>query len=122
MLLLVAFPRCSSVFSQSNVLNFRSRIAFTIQPASLTDNNLAKDERQALKRLRNDDDIVILSADKGRGTVIMDKTDYHDKTLATNRLTNYLNETRLQHFNENSAVNYFNLTKLTRSTSDITTG
>ena len=27
----------------------------------------------------NDEDIVILSADKGRVTVVMDKTDYHDK-------------------------------------------
>ena len=40
--------------------NMRSRIASTIQSASLTDNNLTKDERQALKRLRNDNDILIL--------------------------------------------------------------
>ena len=59
--------------------NIRSRIASTIQSASLTDNNLSKDERQALKRLKNDDDIVILPADKGRVTVVMDKTDYRDK-------------------------------------------
>ena len=59
--------------------NIRSKKASTIQSASLTDNNLTKDERQALKRLRNDDDIVILPADKGRVTVVMDKTDYHDK-------------------------------------------
>ena len=56
-----------------------SRIASTIQSASLTDNNLTKDERQALKRLKNDNDILILPADKGRVTVVMDKTDYHDK-------------------------------------------
>ena len=42
--------------------------------------------------------------------------------LTTNKLTKYTNETRLQHFNENSTVNYFNLRKLTRSTSDVTTG
>ena len=59
--------------------NIRSRIASTIQLASLTDNNLTKDERQALKRLRNNNDILILPADKGRVTVVMDKTDYHDK-------------------------------------------
>ena len=34
---------------------------------------------QALKRLRNDDGIVILPADKGRVTVVMNNTDYHDK-------------------------------------------
>ena len=41
--------------------------------------NLTKDEQYALKRLKNDKNIVILSADKGRVTVVMDKTDYHDE-------------------------------------------
>ena len=59
--------------------NIRSRIASTIQSASITDSNLTKDEQQALKRLKNDKNIVILPADKGRVTVVMDKTDYYDK-------------------------------------------
>ncbi|PFX28383.1 Thrombospondin-type laminin G domain and EAR repeat-containing protein [Stylophora pistillata] len=59
--------------------NIRSRIASTIQSTSLHDSNLTKDEQRALKRLRNDENIVILPADKGRVTVVMDKTDYHDK-------------------------------------------
>ena len=59
--------------------NIRSRIASIIQSASLTESNLTKDERQALKRLKNDEDIVILPADKGRVTVVKDKKDYHDK-------------------------------------------
>ena len=40
---------------------------------------MTKDEQNALKRLKNDKDKVILPADKGRVTVVMDKTDYHDK-------------------------------------------
>ena len=52
--------------------NVRSRIASTIQSSSRTENNLTKDERQALKRLKNDDDIVILPVDKERVTVVMD--------------------------------------------------
>ena len=32
-----------------------------------------------MRRLRNDKDIVILPADKGRVTVVMDKKDYTDK-------------------------------------------
>ena len=40
---------------------------------------MTKDEQHALKRLKNDKNIVILSADKGRVTVVMDKTDYHDE-------------------------------------------
>ena len=65
--------------SESAKDNIRSRIASTIQSASLPDSNLAKDERQALKRLKTDENIVILPADKGRVTVVMDKTDYYDK-------------------------------------------
>ena len=62
--------------SESAKDNIRSRIASTVQSASIPDNNLTKDEQQALKRLKNDDNIVILPADKGRVTVVMDKTDY----------------------------------------------
>ena len=50
---------------------------------------MTKDERQALKRLKTDEDIVILPADKGRVTVVMDKTDYYDKmdTLGNDKQT-----------------------------------
>ena len=65
--------------SESAKDNIRSRIASTIQSSSLTDSNLTKDERQTLKRLKTDENIVILPADKGRVTVVMDKTDYYDK-------------------------------------------
>ena len=54
--------------------NIRSRVASTIQLASLTDSNLTKDERQALKWLKTDKSI-----DRGWLTVVMDKTDYYDK-------------------------------------------
>ena len=66
----------------------RSGIASTIQSASLHDSNLTKDEQQALKRLKTTD-IVILPADKGRVTVVMNKTDYHDKmdALVNNKQT-----------------------------------
>ena len=67
--------------SESAKDTIRSRIASTVQSASIPDNNLTKDE-QALKRLKNDNNIVILPADKGRVTVVMDKTDYFDKTDA----------------------------------------
>jgi len=65
--------------SESDKDNRRSGIASTLQSASIPDNNLTKDEQQALKRLKNDKNIVILPADKGRVTVVMDKTDYFDK-------------------------------------------
>jgi len=67
--------------SESAKDNIRSRIASTTQSGSLPDSNLTKDERQALKRLKTDENIVIiiLPADKTRVTVVMDKTDYYDK-------------------------------------------
>ena len=67
----------------------RSRVASTLQSSSICDNNLTTDEKQALKRLKHDDNIVILPADKGRVTVVMDKTDYYDKmdALVNNKQT-----------------------------------
>ena len=59
--------------------NIRSRIASAIQSTPRLDSNLTRDEHRALKRLKNDEDIVILPADKGRVTVVMNKTDYHNK-------------------------------------------
>ena len=40
---------------------------------------MTPDEQKALKRLKTDENIVILPADKGRATVVMDKTDYNGK-------------------------------------------
>ena len=65
--------------SESIKDNTRSRIASTIQSASRNGRNLTKEEQHALKRLENDEDIALLPVDKGRVTVVMDKTDYHDK-------------------------------------------
>ena len=75
--------------SESAKDNNRSRIASTLQSSSLTDSNLTKDERQPLKRLKTNENIVILPADKGRVTVVMDKTDYYDKmdTLVNDKQT-----------------------------------
>ena len=56
-----------------------NRVTSTLQSASLPNSNLTPDEQKALKRLKTDENIVILPADKGRVTVVMDKTDYNDK-------------------------------------------
>ena len=46
-------------------------------------------EQRALKQLKHDNDIVILPADKGHVTVVMDKTDYNHKmdTLVNDKNT-----------------------------------
>ena len=50
---------------------------------------MTKDEQHALKGLKNDENIIILPADKGQVTVVMDKTDYFDKmdALVKNKQT-----------------------------------
>ena len=41
--------------------------------------NISKTERQALKSLQDDDSIIILPADKGNATVVMDRLEYSNK-------------------------------------------
>ena len=50
---------------------------------------MTKDKLHALKRLKNDKDIVILASDKGLVTVFMDKKNYSDKmdSLVINKQT-----------------------------------
>ena len=59
--------------------DIRSRVASTIQSTQKLDSNFTREEHRALKRLQNDEDIVILPADKGRVTVVMDKNQNFDK-------------------------------------------
>ena len=49
---------------------------------------LNKEETRALNNLKKDDTIIILPADKGRKTVVMNKTDYINKATAILNDTN----------------------------------
>ena len=60
----------------------RSEVTFTLHKARPGIPNLSKDEREAIKRLRQDESIQVLPADKGRATVIMDKQEYESKVKA----------------------------------------
>ena len=50
-----------------------------VRKAKLPSSNISKGERTALTKLKKDDTIIILPADKGRATVIMDTEDYNKK-------------------------------------------
>ena len=65
--------------SESTKDNIRSRVTSNLQSASLPNSNFTPDEQKALKRLKTDENIVILPADKRRVTVVIDKTNYNDK-------------------------------------------
>ena len=43
--------------------------------------NIHLEEAKSVKELAKDDDIVILPADKGRATVVMDRSDYSAEML-----------------------------------------
>ena len=57
----------------------RRKITNILTKARLPPSNLSPDEKRALKSLRKRDGVVILPADKGRATVIMDRCDYDEK-------------------------------------------
>ena len=42
---------------------------------------LTIDERKAIKELQQSNDVIIISADKGNCTVVLDKLDYHNKLM-----------------------------------------
>ena len=59
----------------------RAKVSLTLQSSKPRKVNLSKDECKALKELQSDASIVILSADKGRSTVILNREDYLEKYM-----------------------------------------
>ena len=64
---------------KEEVDTIHAKISLTLQNFKLPKNNLSKDEYKALKELQSDTSIVILPADKGRSTVILNREDYLEK-------------------------------------------
>ena len=57
----------------------RSDVVRTVKRARLPKPNITKAERAAFRNLQKDDTIIILPADKGRSTVLMNTDDYKTK-------------------------------------------
>ncbi|XP_071950858.1 uncharacterized protein [Antedon mediterranea] len=57
----------------------RSKIVAIVKSTTLPPSNLTPKERKAIKNLKKDKSILILPADKGRSTVILNTNDYKDK-------------------------------------------
>ena len=64
----------------------RAKVSLKLQSSKPPKDNLSKDERKALKELQSDTSILILPADKGRSTVILNHEEYLEKYM--NHLNN----------------------------------
>ena len=73
----------TTTIDEKNVL--RQRIITALNCAPKT-NNITSGEQNALKALKGDDSILIVPADKGRSTVVINKDDY------VNKVTEHLND------------------------------
>ena len=58
-----------------------AKVSITLQNSKPPKDNLSKDERKALKKLQSDTSFLILPADKGRSTVILNREDYLEKCM-----------------------------------------
>ena len=59
--------------------SLRSEVARSVQRKKVPTPNVPREEVEALTNLKKDDSIIILPADKGRATVILDKKEYEEK-------------------------------------------
>ncbi len=62
--------------------DLRTLVSRTLQTAVNPKCNLPSNLRRAVKQLKNDDSIVIVPADKGNATVVLNKNEYEDKLNA----------------------------------------
>ena len=60
-------------FEKEKTDTIREKISLTLQNSKPLKDNLPKNERKALKELQSDTSIVILTAEKGRSTVILNR-------------------------------------------------
>ena len=65
----------------------RAELVGTLKSSKAPKSNISKDERHAIKDLQKQQSIMILPADKGKATVIIDKEEYNSK------LTSMLSDT-----------------------------
>lgn len=57
----------------------RQEVATILRKAKPPESNLTTEERLALKELKQDESILVLTADKGNATVVLDTEDYKQK-------------------------------------------
>ena len=69
----------------------RSEVVSIIKSHKISDQNITQKERNAIRELQKEKDILILPADKGRATVVLKKSEYEEKMLGMLSDTNTYN-------------------------------
>ena len=85
----------------------RSKVAATLKSAAPPpNNNITQEEQEALKELKSNPEIVILKADTGNATVVMNSKDYDQKvnSMLRNERTYVKLPTRPNPINQISAT------------------
>ena len=70
---------CNRITNKCKSDALRSEVAKVLKNKKIVRPNITLEERKALLRLKQEDNILILPADKGRATVLLDKIDYEHK-------------------------------------------
>ena len=69
----------SRTMNANQAQDLKSRVKWCLKHCKLPKTNLTRQQMKAIQRLKGDETIKILPADKGRTTVILDSTEYHQK-------------------------------------------
>ena len=80
--IIVATELACRNLSPETSASLRSEVASTIINAPKIKQNVTENELKALQQLKEDESIMILPADKGKSTVVMNKSDYKSKISA----------------------------------------
>ena len=67
---------CERIPDQGQKAQLRNEVAGILKSAKTPTSNITKEEEKAIKNLAKNNNIMILPADKGRTTVVMDTTQY----------------------------------------------
>ena len=76
---IIATEKACSYIPVEDRPSLRAEVTGILRNAKPPKSNISKDERAAIKSLKKKDSILIMGADKGRSTVVLDKDNYEEK-------------------------------------------
>ncbi|XP_072047007.1 uncharacterized protein [Amphiura filiformis] len=76
---IVATEQACHKLSNNEATVLRSEIAGVLRNARPPKSNISAEERRAIQDLKKEESILVLPADKGKATVLMDTAEYEDK-------------------------------------------